>query len=133
MGDFTLRVLTRVRRVGERADRSRRFDLPDALLEDPLSTYQQVTGGLKSDGEAASVGIGARLGLRSLDHGAAQELVESEQGPHLLLDAGRVVRAQDASVQDGVAQGVIGALVFPALMIEAHEVAGGIAAGIQER
>ncbi|MER5218037.1 hypothetical protein ABT063_47990 [Streptomyces sp. NPDC002838] len=51
----------------------------------------EVTGGLEGDGEAAAVGIGAWLGLRRLDHGAAQNLVEGEQSPHLLLDAGRVV------------------------------------------
>ncbi|WP_405886109.1 hypothetical protein OG747_34470 [Streptomyces sp. NBC_01384] len=107
---------------------TRTADLSDTLLEDSFRTYQQVAGSLENDGEAAPVGIGARPGLRRLDHGAAQELVEGEQGPHPLLDADRVVRAQDTSVKDGVTQGVVGALVLPALVIQVHKAVGGVTA-----
>lgn len=35
-------------------------------------------------------------------------------------------------MQNGVAQGVVGALVLPALVIEAHETVGGVAPGVQQ-
>lgn len=47
-----------------------------------------VAGGVQGDGEPAAVGIGAGPGFGRVDHDGAQELVEGEQGPHLLLDPG---------------------------------------------
>jgi hypothetical protein len=97
MGDFTLRVLTRVRRAGKSADSTRRPISPMRCSNDSLTAYEQVTGSLECDGEAAAVGIGPRPGLRRFNHRPPKELVEREQGPHLLLDADRIARAQDTS------------------------------------
>ncbi|WP_344488802.1 hypothetical protein [Streptomyces enissocaesilis] len=52
------------------------------------------TRALEGDGEAAAaaavVRVGAGLGRGGLDQHGSRGLVEREQGPHLLLDAGRV-------------------------------------------
>jgi hypothetical protein len=51
---------------------------------------QFLAGGLERAGEAGPVGVGARPGLHRGHHGHAQQLVEGQQRPQFLLDAGPV-------------------------------------------
>ena len=69
-------------------------------------------------GEAGPVGVGAGPGLDRGDHGHAQQLVEGEQRPELLLEAGPVTRAQHLAVQQGVPQRQVGGLDLPPLVVE---------------
>lgn len=56
--------------------------------------HDGITGGFQRDGETAAVGVGARPGLGGVDHHGAYRLVERQQRPQFLLDAGRVLAAQ---------------------------------------
>jgi len=77
-----------------------------------------ISGGHGSRGavgvSVGRAGVGARGGLNCGDHGHAQQLVEGEQGPYFLLEARLVTRAQDVTIQEGVAQGEVGGLDLPA-------------------
>ena len=55
-----------------------------------VAAYELVFGGFQRGGEAGPVRVGARAGLHGVHHGHAQQLVEGEQGPGLLLQAGPV-------------------------------------------
>jgi hypothetical protein len=51
-------------------------------------------------------------GLDGVGDRGPQRLVQGQQRPRLLLDAGRIPRAQDAALEQGVPQREIGDLVL---------------------
>jgi len=58
--------------------------------------------------------------------GADEGLVEGEQGPGLLVDAGHAAGAQHPAVQDGFLDRVVGGLDLPPLVIEGDQAGGGV-------
>ncbi|WP_413106207.1 hypothetical protein [Streptomyces sp. Inha503] len=129
--DLTLRVLTRGRRAGSRESRDAASDLGGSseAARGGCGEDELVASCLEGDGETGPVRIDVRTGLDGVDRGGAQELVEGEGGPHLLFDAGGVLRAQDAAVHQGVTQRVVRGLMFPAFVVEGDEGAGGVVPG----
>ncbi len=61
-----------------------------AVRADALGGGELVFGGFHRGGEAGPVRVGARAGLDGVHHGHPQQLVEDEQGPGLLFQAGPV-------------------------------------------
>ncbi len=56
----------------------------------PAACGQGLPGGFQGDGEAGPVGVGAGDRFGGGGHGPAQRLVEGQQRPHLLFQAGWV-------------------------------------------
>ena len=104
----------------------------DAVGDDVLAAHQEVLGGGQGGGEAGPVRVGARDGLHGGDHGPTQALVEGQQGPQLLFEAGWVGRAQHPALEQGVPQREVGQFVFPPLVIQLDQRSRGVAAVIVE-
>src|SRR5690242_5864338 len=87
----------------------------------------QVAGGVQEDGEADAVHVQAGHGGGGVGGGADQCLVGGEQGPGFLVDAVQGARAQDAAVEHGGFDGVVGGLGLPPLVVEIYQLGGGVA------
>ena len=87
-----------------------------AGVGDVLRGGEEVLGGLDGDLPAGPVGVGAGRGLDRVGDRGPQRLVEGQQRPRLLLDADGIPRAQDAALEQGVAQREVGDLNQPPLM-----------------
>jgi hypothetical protein len=73
----------------------------------------EVLGGVDGGLVAGPVGVGpGGRGLDGVGDGDAQCLVEGEQGPGFLFQAGRVARSQDPALEQGVPQREEGDLVL---------------------
>jgi len=92
----------------------------------------QVLGGLDGDLIAGPVGVGAGHGLDGIGDRGPQRLVDGQQRPHLLLDAGGIPRAQHPALQQGVAQREVGDLVLPSFVIQRHQRARRVGAVVQQ-
>ena len=92
-----------------------------------------VPRGFDGGGEAGPVRVGPRAGFHRVHHGHPQQLVDGEQGPDLLLQAGPVTRAQGMTVQQGVPQGEVGGFDLPPLVVQADQGGSGIAAVVRQR
>src|SRR5271154_946443 len=99
----------------------------DAGGEDAL-----VAGGVQGDGEAAAIGVGAGNGASGVGDGGAQYLVGDEQGVDLLVDAAGGAGAQDPAAEDGGLELEVGALDFPALVVQDGQIAGGVAVRVRQ-
>src|ERR1019366_1397495 len=80
--------------------------------DDIAGAYDQRLGGFDGDLVAGAVGAGARDGGDGVGDREPQRLAAGQQRPHLLLQPGRVARAEHLAVQQGVAQGQVGGLVL---------------------
>jgi hypothetical protein len=67
--------------------------------DDPDGGDDLVGGCLQGDGEADAVGSGPGAGVDRVHGDADDRLVDGEQGVHLLVDVGRMLGAQDPTVQ----------------------------------
>ena len=76
----------------------------------------EVLRGLDGGLVAGPVRVGAGHGLDGVSDGGVQRLVEGQQCPCFLLDAGGVAGTQDPAVPQGVAQREVGDLNRPPLM-----------------
>jgi len=99
---------------GGAADRSGQVD--GAIRQDAGRVTDEVAGGLQQDGEADPVGVQAGPGDDGVGGGADEGLVDGEQGPDFLLDAGDAARAQYPPVQQGGLDRIVGRLNRPPLM-----------------
>ena len=102
------------------------------LADDVAGAGDQRLGGLDGDLVAGPVRVGARDGGDGVGDRDPQRLAAGEQGPDLLLQPGRVARAQDPAAQQGVPQGQVGDLVLPPLVIQPDQRPGGIGAVVQQ-
>src|SRR5271157_839488 len=101
-------------------------------VRDAAGCGDLVAGGLQRDGEAGPARTGSG-GLGGSGHGHPQRLVEGQQRPEFLLGAGPVAGAEHVPAEQGVPQRQVGDLDFPALMVKADQLPGGVAAPVPQR